>query len=335
MTASRTILVAIFSRFPAWNIPVAHVETLRAQFPQHTFLHARGADDALTAIHSADVVLTAYLPRHVLAAAGKLQWIHSPAAGLEGLLWPEIIDAPIVVTNSRGLSADTIAEHVVAVVLALFRKLPQAFEAQRSREWVQTNLVADTPLRMLSGSRVLMIGLGAIGLATSSRFISLSAHVDAVRRRPDLPRPPGIERVVSPDHLTDLLPSADVVVLAAPETSGTRHLIGPRELAAMRPGSILVNVSRGALVDEPALVSALSAAPSERTVAAAALDVFTREPLPTESPLWTLPNVLITPHLAGFRPDHWDAVTSLFADNLRRFDSGQSLLNVVDKREGY
>jgi len=335
LTASRTILVAIFSRFPAWNIPIANVETLRRQFPQYTFLHARTADETFASIPSADVVFTAYLPRHVLAAAHNVQWIHSPAAGLEGVLWPEIIESPVLVTNSRGLSADTIAEHVVAVVLALFRKVPQAVDAQRAREWAQTNLVADPPLRMISGSRVLIVGLGAIGLATAARMVSLSACVDGVRRRPHLPRPPGIERVVSPEHLTDLLPSADVVVVAAPETSGTRHLIGPRELAAMRPGSILVNVSRGALVDEAALVTALCAAPPDRTVGAAALDVFAREPLPAESPLWTLPNVLITPHVAGFRPDHWEAVTSLFADNLRRFDSGQPLLNVVDKREGY
>ncbi len=331
MTTSRTILVAIFSRFPAWNIPDANVETLREQFPQHTFLHVCNTDEAVESIQAADIVFTAYLRRNVLTAARKLRWIHSPAAGLEGVLFPEIVESPVVVTNSRGLSADTIAEHVVAVVLAVFRKLPHAFEAQRSREWSQTSLVADAPIRTIAGSRVLIVGLGAIGLATASRMISLSAHVDAVRRRPDLPRPPGVERVVSPEHLTDLLPSADVIVLAAPETPGTRHLIGPRELAAMRSGSVLVNVSRGALVDEDALTRALT----QRSIAAAALDVFEREPLPADSPLWTLPNVLITPHVAGFRPDHWDAVTALFADNLRRFDNGQPLLNVVDKREGY
>ena len=335
MSDPRTILVAIFSRFPAWNIPVTNVETLRQQFPRHEFFHARSTDEALDAIAAAEIVFTAYLRRNVLAAAKNVQWIHSPAAGLEGLLFPEVVESPVVVTNSRGLSADTIAEHVVAVVLTLFRKLPRAFDAQRLREWSQTSLVADAPLRTIAGSRILIVGLGTIGLATAARMISLSAHVDAVRRRPDLPRPPGVERVVSPDHLADLLPWADVVVLAAPETAGTRHLIGRRELAAMRPGSILVNVSRGTLVDEQALTQALTADPGARTVAAAALDVFEHEPLPTESPLWSLPNVLITPHVAGFRPDHWEAVTSLFADNLRRFDSGQPLLNVVDKREGY
>lgn len=333
MTTSRTVLVAIFSRFQAWNIPPANVAALRGQFPQHTFLHARGNEEARELVADADILFTAVLRPDVFEAARRLQWIHSPAAGLEFILFPAVIASPVIVTNSRGLSADTIAEHVLAVVFALFRKLPMAVEAQRSREWAQAAMTADTPLRTVAGSRVLIVGLGAIGLAVAQRFASLGAHVDAVRRRPELSRPSGIDRVVTTERLLDLLPSADIVVLAAPETAATRHLVGGHELAAMRPGAVLVNVSRGALVDEAALAVAL-APPSARALAAA-LDVFEHEPLPKESPLWTLPNVIITPHVAGFRPDHWDAVCSLFATNLHRFDSGQALLNVVDKREGY
>ena len=335
MTASRTILVAIYSRFLAWNIPPTNVDALRERFPQHTFLHARSTDEALELIGAAEIVFAAFLRPPVFEAAAKLKWIHSPAAGLEGMLFPAMIESPLVVTNSRGLSADTIAEHVLTVVLALFRKLPLAVEAQRLREWAQARLVADTPLQTIAGSRVLIVGLGAIGLAAAQRFTSLGAHVEAVRRRPELPHPSCVERAVSTDHLLELLPSADVVVLAAPETAATRHLIGRRELAAMRPGSVLVNVSRGALVDEAALLDTLTSPHSTRTLAAAALDVFEQEPLPADSPLWNLPNVLVTPHIAGFRPDHWDAVCDLFAENLHRFDAGQPLLNVVDKREGY
>jgi len=335
LTASRTILVAIYSRFPAWNIPPGHVAALREQFPQHTFRHARSHAEALEWIGTADIVFTAFLRPDVFAAARQLTWIHSPAAGLEGLLFPDLVESPVMVTNSRGLSADTIAEHVLAVVFALFRKLPVALEAQRTRDWAQAAIVAETPLRTIAGARVLVVGLGAIGLATAQRFASLGAWVDAVRRRPELPRPSGIDRVVPTEHLMEVLPSADIVVLAAPETAATRHLISSRELAAMRPGSVLVNVSRGALIDETALANALTALPSDRTLAAAALDVFEHEPLPPESPLWSLPNVLVTPHIAGFRPDHWDAVCALFAENLHRFDTGQALLNVVDKGEGY
>jgi phosphoglycerate dehydrogenase-like enzyme len=335
LTEPRTILVGIYSRFPAWNIPVARIAWLREQFPQHTFLHAQSEDQAFGMIAAAEIVFTVEMRRHVLESARRLQWIHSPAAGLGAMLFPAMIDSPVVMTNSRGLSADTIAEHVLSVILAVFRKLPHAFEAQRARLWAQSEMTSDTPIRTIAGSRVLVVGLGSIGMATAQRLAALSAQVDAVRRRPDAANPPFVDRVVSPDRLIDLLPAADVVVLAAPQTTATRHLIGRRELQAMRRGSVLVNVSRGTLVDEPALTQALTADPAERTIAAAALDVFEHEPLSPDSPLWTFPNVLITPHVAGFRPDHWEAVTSLFAENLRRFDAGQPLLNVVDKKEGY
>jgi phosphoglycerate dehydrogenase-like enzyme len=335
LTRPRTVLVGIYSRVPAWNIPPAHVAWLRQQFPQHTFLHARTEDEALAMIGEAEIVFTVEMRRNVLETAEHLKWIHSPAAGLGGMLFPAMIESPVVMTNSRGLSADTIAEHVLLVVLAMFRKLPHWVDSQRSREWAQSTIAAGSPIRTIAGSRVLVIGLGAIGSATGARLAALSARVDAVRRRPDAPHPSWIDRVVSQARLPELLPTADVVVLAAPHTPATRHLIGQRELEVMRTGSLLVNVSRGALVDETALVAALTAPAATRRLAGAALDVFEQEPLPSDSPLWSLPNVLITPHIAGFRPDHWEAFTSLFAENLRRFDAGQPLLNVVDKVAGY
>ena len=336
MTEHRTILVAIYNRrFPAWNIPAANVDWLRQTFPLHTLLHARNEDEALTMIDRAEIVFTAELGPKLFHAAANLRWIHSPAAGLGAMLFPEMIDSRVTLTNSRGISAATIAEHVLSVILAIFRKLPRALESQHRREWAQSAMTVGRPLQTIAGSRVLIVGLGAIGLATAERLAALSADVDAVRRRADSPRPSCIERVVSSDRLSDLLADADVVVLSAPQTAKTHHLIGHRELRTMRRGSLLVNVSRGALVDERALSAALTAAPSEQTISAAALDVFEHEPLPVDSPLWTLPNVLITPHVAGFRPDHWEAVTALFADNLRRFEAGQPLLNVVDKKEGY
>jgi phosphoglycerate dehydrogenase-like enzyme len=335
VTPSHTILVGIYSRFGPWNIPQEHFDWLRQQFPQHRFLHARTEDEALAMIGHADIVFTVEMRPNVFEGARQLKWIHSPAAGLGAMLFPAMVESPIVITNSRGLSADTIAEHVLLVTLAMFRKLPQCVEGQRSREWTQSAIASGPPIRTIAGSRVLIVGLGAIGNATGQRLAALSARIDGVRRRPDAPRPSWVERVVSPAHLSELLPTADVVVLAAPHTPASRHLIGRHELDVMRSGSLLVNVSRGALVDESALVDALTAPDATRRLAGAALDVFEQEPLSRDSPLWSLPNVLVTPHVAGFRPDHWAAVVSLFADNLRRFDSGQPLVNVVDKAGGY
>lgn len=332
MTPPLTILVAIYSPFAAWNIPARCVERLRDQFPGHRFLHAATEAEAVALIPQADVVFAAELRPAHLAAARRLRWVHSPAAGVGGMLFPGMIQSPVVLTNSRGISADTIAEHVIAVTLALFRKLPLTFSAQAVHEWAQDAVLAGAPLRLIGGSEALVVGLGAIGRATAQRFHALGARVTGIRRRASKPPPAGVNRVAPPDQLLDLLADADIVVLATPQTSATTGLIGARELAAMRPGAVLVNVGRGPLVDETTLVAALTGEPG---IGGAALDVFLEEPLPRHSPLWDLANVVITPHVAGFRPEHWTAVTALFAANLRRFEAGLPLENPVDKRAGY
>jgi phosphoglycerate dehydrogenase-like enzyme len=247
------------------------------------------------------------------------------------MLFPEMLASPVVITNSRGMSADTIGEHVLAVTLALFRRLPHAFRSQQAREWAQ-DAIGLAGHRSLSGSRVLIVGLGAIGGAVAGRMHALGARVIGVRRHGASGGPvEGVAGIETPDRLHALLPHADVVVISAPHTRDTRKLIGRAELEAMRPDAVLVNVSRGQLVDEAALIAALES----NRIGAAALDVFNDEPLPQDSPFWRLPNVLITPHTSGFRSDHWDAATTLFADNLRRFEAGQPLRNVVDKAAGY
>jgi len=332
---TRTIIVGIYSPFAAWNIPAAHVDRLRGEFPAHVFLHASNENEALELIAGAHVAFMSEVRPNHLAAARRLEWIHSPAAGLGSMLFPAMIESPVIMSNSRGISADTIAEHVLAVTLVMFRNLPLAFRSQAERVWAQDAMLADSALRTIAGSHVLVVGLGAIGTATGRRMAALGARVSGIRRRASGPRPEFVDLLATPDALLDLLPSADVVVLAAPETRETRGLIGARELAAMRRDALLVNVSRGKLVDEAALAAALTAPPAARTLGGAALDVFEHEPLSPASPLWSLPNVLITPHMAGFRRDHWDAVTTLFAENLRRFASGQPLLNIVDKEGGY
>jgi phosphoglycerate dehydrogenase-like enzyme len=331
VTAGRTILVGIYSPFASWNIPASHVARLRELFPQHTFLHATSEEQAVDLIPRAQIAFMSEVRPIQFDAAKVLEWIHSPAAGIGGMLYPALVESSVVMTNSRGISAATIAEHVLAVTLVLFRKLRMAFRAQAASEWAQDAVLLAPPLRTIRGSRVLVIGLGSIGTATAQAMAALGARVSAVRRATAQPKPDFVESVGGTEQLLEQLPAADVVVIAAPQTRETRGLIGVRELAAMRADAVLVNVSRGRLVDEAALAAALA----NGTIGAAALDVFEQEPLPRHSPLWSMDNVLITPHMAGFRPDHWDAVVELFADNLRRFDAGRELLNVVNKRAGY
>jgi len=323
------ILVCIHSQFAVWNIPQEHVDRLRAEFPSHTFLHALDDAAALELMGNADVAFMGQLTREQLRAASRLKWIHSPAAGVGGMLFPEMRDSPVVITNSKGMSAETIAEHVLAVTLAMFRRLPHAFRSQARREWAQ-DAIAEQGNRTIAGSRILVLGLGNIGRAVARRMTLLGAHVTGIRRAADR-KMDHVAEVASPDSLLDCLPHADVVVIAAPHTRETRSLIGAAALAAMSPEAIVVNVSRGALVDESALAAALR----DQRIAGAALDVFEDEPLPADSPFWTLPNVLITPHTSGFRLDHWDAATALFAANLRCFEAGEPLANVVDKQLGY
>jgi phosphoglycerate dehydrogenase-like enzyme len=341
------ILVSIHSGFRMWTIPPEYVDRLRSQFPDHCFLHARNDEEGRHLIAEADVAFSGFVHPAQLQAARRLRWIHSPSAGVGHMLYPEMVASPVIMTNARGHSADTIAEHVLALVFALFRRLPLAFERQAQRIWAQDEMVAHAtsgvpvtatdsysallPNRTVAGAHVLIVGLGGIGRAVAVRFAALGATVTAVRRHADAALPPGASAVHPPSALHDLLPAADVVVLTAPQTAETRNLIGAPELALMKETAVVVNVSRGALIDEEALAAALR----RRVIAAAALDVFRDEPLEPAHDLWTVPNLLISPHYAGFRSDHWQAATDLFAENLRRFDKGEALMNVVDKAGGY
>lgn len=325
------VLVAIYSPVDAWNIPGEHVQRLRARFPHHQFAHARTEAEVSALVGATQIAFMSELRPQHLAAAPNLHWVHSPAAGVGGMLFPGMIDSPVVISNSRGMSSDIIAEHVLALVLALFRKLPLALRSQVVHRWAQDEAMHAPPMRTVRDAKILIIGIGSIGAACAARFAALGAEVTGVRRRLDRPRPEGVSAVVDTDSWRERLPDADVVVIAAPQTTRTRRFFGASELAAMRRSAVVINVSRGKLLDEQALARSLA----DGQLAGAGLDVFEHEPLPPSSPLWDLPNAIITPHVASFREDHWDVATDLFAENLRRFDAGQPLLNVVDKAAGY
>jgi phosphoglycerate dehydrogenase-like enzyme len=325
------VLVSIYSDIPTWNIPEPLIDRLRRDFPQHEFIVAGSPDETLAGIREADAAFSSLIDDRALAASARLRWIHTPAAGVGKMLTPAMIDSPVIVTNSRGSHAEAIAEHVIGVVLALFRKLPECLVHQAGHRWAHAEIAAGQPLRLIRGTTFGIVGPGGIG-STIARFASsLGAAVEGIRRRPELGVPPGMTAVFEPARLRDRLGAWDVVVLAAPLTRETRGLIGRDELRAMKPNAVLVNIGRGKLIREADLVDALR----DGTIGAAALDVVEHEPLDPGSPLWDLPNVLITPHVAGLRPDHWELAVNLFAENLRRFEAGQPLVNVVDKAAGY
>jgi phosphoglycerate dehydrogenase-like enzyme len=323
------ILVAIYSPFDAWRIPDGQFAALQRQFSRHTFVRGDSDAETLARIHDADVVFGARLRQEHLAAAQCLRWVHSHAAGVGAMLFPDMVESGILMTNSRGVASVPIAEHIICVALALLRNLPLASARQRERTWAQNEFHAEGAPRTLQGARVVIVGLGSIGVETAKLAAAFGADVVGIRRRPGAP-PGGVSAVRPPSALHDELARADVVVVAAPQTADTLHLIGARELALLKDGAVLVNVSRGKLIDETALVREL-----DKGRLSAALDVFEHEPLDPASPLWSSPRVLITPHVSGLFDGYWPAVIGIFTDNLLRFERGRPLVNVVDKRAGY
>ena len=322
------VLVAIFSDTPAWTIPVERVEQLRRQFPALTFLHA--GDDAAMVRHIpvAEVAFTSRLTPGAFAVGRALRWVHSPAAGVGGMLFPAMKASPVVLTNSRGMSAAAVAEHALMLILSSVRRLPEAVRAQDARRWICNDLAG---LPSLRGRTLAIIGLGAIGRELARMASGLGMVVIGTRRDMEEPVPAGVAEALDPEELPAVLQRADVVVLTAPLTEETRGMIGAAELRLMKPDAWLVNVARGKLVDEAALIDALESG----TIAGAALDVFEHEPLSASSPLWGLRNAVLTPHVAGFLADYWEAACALFAANLTRYLSGEALANTVDKQKGY
>lgn len=291
------------------------------------------SDEVMNAIPKADVYLGFGIPRPLLLAGTRLRWVHSAAAGVGNALYPEMRDGNVVLTNSAGVHAIPIAEYIVASVLYFFRGLDIAADQQRRAEWNKRPFVGErSPLREVGGACALIVGAGGIGSEAARRLSALGARCVGVRRRPALGIPEGFERVIGFDAIDDELPRADVVVLAAPLTEETRGLLDARRMDALSPSAIVVNVARGALLDEVALVERLRAG----RIRGAALDVFQEEPLASESPLWQLRSVLVTPHVSPVSPGRfWARELDLFLDNWRRFTRGEPLRNLVDKDAGY
>lgn len=333
------VLVSVISPAPAWILPRHFVDALRREFPQHTFLDAWDRDALRRVLPEADVAFTPFIERDVFPLATRLRWVQSPAVGVGSLMFPELLASPVVITSARGIRARSIAEHVMGVTIALARRLPIAMRAQIAHRWVQEDLEgAASGVRSLDSLRMTIVGLGSIGMEIVKLAAPFGIRISAIRRRPPSPTgfgaagaPAGVETVWPPERLPDLLAQSDVLVLAVPHTPETKQIISRAEIDRMPRGALLINIARGKLIDDGAVVEALQ----DGRLGGAALDVFTKEPLDPASPYWDLPNVIITPHTSGAMQDYWTPLVALFAENLRRFEKGQPLLNIVDKVAGY
>lgn len=291
------------------------------------------SEEALRWIPEAEVYVGFGMPRPLFLAGPKLKWVLTGTAGVASLLFDEMHARDVALTNAAGIYGPTIAEHTLAGVLHFLRAFDLASALRAERRFDQSAFAhPGAAVREIDECTVLVIGAGGVGTEIATRFSALGARVIGVRRRPGLGAPPGFAEVHGLSELDGLLPNADVIVLATPLTDATRQLLHADRLALLHPGTILVNVARGALVDEEALVQALKSG----RVRGAVLDVFAKEPLASESPLWHLPNVLWTPHVSGVSPRRfWDRLQALILDNWERYRAGTPMRNLVDKRAGY
>ncbi len=269
-----------------------------------------------------------HFPQDLITKAPKLRWLQLWSAGADWLLrYPEITKLDLTVTNSSGVHAIPISEHILSYLFAFARGLPQAIRSQTRHAWQHSDW---KQLFELAGKTMLLIGVGAIGERTALMASALGMHVLGVRRDPSA-NAPGVEAMFNSDRLLEVLPQADFVVLTVPMTPETKSLIGENELRAMKATAYIVNIGRGGTIDEAALVRALQAG----RIAGAGLDVFAPEPLPADSPLWDMENVIITSHYAGNTPNYDERAMAIFLDNLQHYMAGEPLRNVVDKTLGY
>jgi phosphoglycerate dehydrogenase-like enzyme len=308
-----------------WSAFRTSPETVAAKFPDDRII-AIADEKSLGAAADAEVAFGGNNPgrvRQLLDATPKLRWYHTVSAGVENMPMPELARRGIVLTNNSGSYDVQIAEHLIAFVFAASRGLHRYRDKQREREW------RDHDHQELRDATIVVFGMGSIGGEVARLASAIGMRVIGVRRRatPE----PGVGLVVPTERLAEVVAEADYLAITAPLTPATRGAISREVIARMKPTAWIMNIARGAIVDEPAMIDALQT----KRIAGAALDVFATEPLPPSSPLWTLENVILTPHTSGDSPRVGDRTLTLFAENLRRYKAGEPLLNRVDYEAGY
>jgi phosphoglycerate dehydrogenase-like enzyme len=325
------ILICVRHPFDQWNVPDWFAERLQREFTQVNVVHLpdyKRMDEEV--VDAAIVVAWSVRPQQI-ASAKKLRWIHSTAAAVHQLIFPELVNSDIILTNAREVHGQVVAEHVIALIFALAKKIPDSVRLQEKHVWGQQILWNELPrIREVAGATVGMVGLGSIGRRVVKSAKALDMRVIAVREHPEKGSE-GADAVFGPAQIDEVFRQADYIVLGAPVTNSTKAIVNAERLLLMKPEACLINVGRGPLVDEPALAAALR----EKRIGGAALDVFPKEPLAADSPLWDVPNLLITPHTAALTDKLWERQYSLFSENLRRYLNGEELLAVVNKRKGY
>jgi len=327
--APHKIAIVLHDEFAMWHPPAWFLDRLRAEFPQVEVANSRSNSTDDAALQGADVMIGWGLTREQLRRATSLRWIYSITAAVDQFMFPELVASDVAICNAAPVHGRVVAEHAIAMILALARRVHSAVRYQVKRKWAMEAIWREHPME-IAGANLLVVGLGGIGGKIAEMAASLGMRVTGVRQHP-APDPHGRYEVIGYQQLDDAIPKADFVLLALPLTPQTRQIIDARRLSLFQSGASLINISRGQLVDEAAMIKALR----EGRLRGAALDVFIEEPLPWRSKLWKMPQVLITPHTAFLSEKAWERHYEAFTGNLKRYLAGQHLEGLVDKRRGY
>jgi phosphoglycerate dehydrogenase-like enzyme len=317
--------------FPVWTLPEWAAQKIRDTFPGMEVVRLTSRVGLLDELKDADILFTWVVrPEHVRAAK-KLKWIHTGMAGLTSILIPEVVNSDIIVSNSKGVHAIPIAEHTMALMLEFSRRLAVCLEHQRQSIWRRRDILESrVSFSELLGKTICILGMGAIGTEIAKRAKAFGMRVVGIRRQFHQANE-FVDALHPASMLDELLPSVDFLVIAAPATDETTLMIGRHQLDRMKPSAFIVNIARGEIIDQNALVDALN---NER-IAGAGLDVFVPDPLPDNHPLFSTRNLVITPHVSGISPMLWHRVLDIWIENIRRFQEGKALVNQVDKKRGY
>jgi len=304
--------------------------TMLADLPEKTGIAVGKSLEAFErAAPDADVIFnwsgTRALLHDVFRITPKVRWVHSRSAGLDSLLFPELVESPVPLTNGSGVFSLSLGEFALAAILYFAKDFRRMIRNQMAGRWEQFDVTE------ISGQTVGIVGYGDIGRAVATRVRAMGMSVFAVKRHSPIAADPLVDQTYSPDQRVEMIRRCDYIVMAAPLTPETRGMFGEAEFAAMKPTAVVINVGRGPVIDEDAMLKALTGG----RIKGAGLDVFNHEPLPDGHPFYRMENVLLSPHCADHTVDWLDQAMRFFLENFERFRKGEPLRNVVDKRLGY
>jgi D-2-hydroxyacid dehydrogenase (NADP+) len=321
--------VVIFNQAwnPFWNVPDSHVNKLNPKFPQIEFAYPKEEPEFRKELQDAEIFFGYRLERAQLNLAGNLKWVHCAAANVSQFMNSDFLSRNILLTNSRAMHATPIAEHVIGAMLVFSRKFMDCWQHQQKGHYAAYDIInGKPPLSELREKTLYIIGLGGIGKETA-RF-----GMNVIASRKKNIKAENVDEMLDAENFRDGLGRADYLLLSLPLTAESRGLIGERELALLKPECVLINVARSGVLDTNMLIKFLR----EGRIRGANLDVFDQEPLPENHELFSVPNLFLTPHIAGVAAqEHWDRMFWLFEENLKRYIAKKPLLNVVDQRAEY